>query len=72
MIDFFSDRKVLLGIGMGMIIGTTIMINAKIRVNLSQYQIEMKAREYGMEYKDEYKVIERKNNKNTNNEDVKK
>lgn len=55
-----------------MIIGTTIMTNAKIRVNLSQYQIEMKAREYGMEYKDEYKVIERKNNKNTNNEDVKK
>lgn len=72
MIDFFSDRKVLLGVGVGMIIGTTIMINAKIRVNLSQYQIEMKAREYGMEYKDEYKVIERKNNKNTNNEDVKK
>jgi hypothetical protein len=48
------------------------MINAKIRVNLSQYQIEMKAREYGMEYKDEYKVLEKKSNKNINNEDVKK
>lgn len=70
--DFLSDRKVLLGIGIGIIIGTTIMINAKIRVNLSQYQIEMKAREYGMEYKDEHKVIESKSNKNTNNEDVKK
>ncbi|MCY6354023.1 hypothetical protein [Clostridium sp. ZS2-4] len=62
----------LLGIGIGMIIGTTLMTNAKKRVELSQYQIEMKAREYGMEYKDEYKVIERKNNQNTNNEDVKK
>ncbi|MCY6483702.1 hypothetical protein OW763_04985 [Clostridium aestuarii] len=37
------------------------MINTKIKVNLSKYQIEMKAREYGMEYKDEQKVIKDKN-----------
>ncbi|MCY6370369.1 hypothetical protein [Clostridium ganghwense] len=48
------------------------MINAKIKMNLSQYQIEMRAREYGMEYKDEQKVIEKNVNKNINNEDVKK
>lgn len=48
----------LLGIGIGMIIATSFMVNAKIHVNLSKYQIEMKAREYGMEYKDEQKVIE--------------
>ncbi|QPW52254.1 hypothetical protein IRP62_06070 [Clostridium botulinum] len=34
------------------------MINAKIQFNLSRYKIEMKAREYGMEYKDEHKVIQ--------------
>lgn len=55
-----------------MVMATAIMTNVKIRVELSQYQIEMKAREYGMEYKDEHKVIGEKNNKDTNNEDVKK
>ncbi|WP_196247190.1 hypothetical protein [Clostridium novyi] len=48
------------------------MINTKIQYNLSRYKIEMKAREYGMEYKDEHKVIEKVPSNNSNNKDVKK
>ncbi|AYF54989.1 hypothetical protein FDJ70_03960 [Clostridium botulinum] len=48
----------LIGIGLGIIISTLFMINTKIQFNLSRYKIEMKAREYGMEYKDEHKVIQ--------------
>ena len=56
--DFLSDRRVLVGIGIGIIIGTAVMVNAKINVSISKTEIEMKAREYGMEYKGEHKVIE--------------
>lgn len=48
------------------------MINAKIQVNLSRYEIEMKAREYGMEYKSEHKVIEEIPSSNSKSEGVKK
>ncbi|EDS77935.1 conserved hypothetical protein [Clostridium botulinum C str. Eklund] len=48
------------------------MINTKIQYNLSRYKIEMKARAYGMEYKDEHKVIEKVPSNNSNNKDVKK
>lgn len=48
------------------------MVNAKMQVNLSKYEIEMKAREYGMEYKGEHKVIEEESNTNSNSGDVKK
>lgn len=40
------------------------MANVKIRFNLSRYKIEMKAREYGMEYQDDQKVIEKTPAKN--------
>ncbi|KGM97388.1 hypothetical protein Z968_03740 [Clostridium novyi A str. 4552] len=72
MVDFLSDRKVLAGIGIGIVISTLLMINTKIQYNLSRYKIEMKAREYGMEYKDEHKVIEKVPSNNSNNKDVKK
>lgn len=58
MINFICDRKVLVGIGIGMVIATLFMLRVKINVNLSRAQIEMRAREYGMEYKGEHKVIE--------------
>ncbi|WP_165815342.1 hypothetical protein [Clostridium thermopalmarium] len=49
------------------------MINVKIRTNLSRYEIEMKAREYGMEYKSEHKVIEETSSyNNLKNDEVKK
>lgn len=71
-VDFLSDRRVLAGIGIGIVISTLLMINTKIQYNLSRYKIEMKAREYGMEYKDEHKVIEKTPSNNSNNKDVKK
>lgn len=51
-----------------MLIATMFMLNVKINVNLSKAQIEMKAREYGMEYKGEHKVID---DSPKNNEEVK-
>ncbi|AEB75832.1 hypothetical protein CbC4_1152 [Clostridium botulinum BKT015925] len=39
---------------------------------MSRYKIEMKAREYGMEYKDEHKVIETVPSTNIKGKDVKK
>ncbi|WP_415874406.1 hypothetical protein [Clostridium sp.] len=48
------------------------MMNVKIRANLSKYEIEMKAREYGMEYKSEHKVIEETSSYNSENNEVKK
>ncbi|KEI05714.1 hypothetical protein Y848_03250 [Clostridium botulinum C/D str. Sp77] len=71
-VNFLSDRKVLVGIGLGIIISTLFMINTKIQFNLSRYKIEMKAREYGMEYKDEHKVIETVPSTNIKGKDVKK
>ncbi|KEI09479.1 hypothetical protein Z954_12530 [Clostridium botulinum C/D str. BKT2873] len=70
--NFLSDKKVLIGIGLGIIISTLFMINTKIQFNLSRYKIEMKAREYGMEYKDEHKVIETVPSTNIKGKDVKK
>jgi hypothetical protein len=72
MINFISDRKVLVGIGIGMIIATVFMLSVKINVNLSQAEIEMRARKYGMEYKGEHKVIEDETINNDKAEDVKK
>lgn len=48
------------------------MLNVKIKRSISPYEIEMKAREYGMEYKDEYKVIDKNQKSNTYNKEEKK
>lgn len=48
-----------------MFIATFIMINVQINVNLSKAEIEKRAREYGMEYKGEHKVIESDTSKET-------
>ena len=55
-----------------MIIATVFMLSVKINVNLSQAEIEMRARKYGMEYKGEHKVIEDETINNDKAEDVKK
>lgn len=70
LIKFLSDRKVLIGIGIGILIATISMMGVKPNYNLSRYEVELKAREYGMEYKDEQKVIQK--NKNISTGDVKK
>jgi len=63
---------VLVGIGIGMLIATIFMLNVKININLSRSQIEMRARDYGMEYKGEHMVIEGETIKNDESKDVKK
>lgn len=55
--NFLSDRKVLIGIGIGIIIGTSVMIMSDRQQALSKAKVEEKAREYGMIYRDEVKVI---------------
>ena len=55
--NFLSDRKVLIGIGLGIIIGTSVMFMSDRQHALSKAKVEEKAREYGMIYRDEVKVI---------------
>lgn len=55
-INFFSDRKILIGIGIGMVI-TSILMTAFGYNNISNDKIEEKARALGMHYEDECKVL---------------
>ncbi|MBL4937974.1 hypothetical protein JK636_19880 [Clostridium sp. YIM B02515] len=57
LIDFLSDRKVLLGIGIGIIISTVIMSSVKFNNNISSTEIEKRAKALGMDYPSEFKVI---------------
>lgn len=56
-----SDRKILLGIGIGIILATSVMLQAKIQYQMSKTQIEQKARSLGMQYPEEMKVINKDN-----------
>ncbi|MDD6772250.1 hypothetical protein [Inconstantimicrobium porci] len=47
----------LIGIGIGIIIGTSVMFMSDRQHALSKAKVEEKAREYGMIYRDEVKVI---------------
>ncbi|SFA75043.1 hypothetical protein [Clostridium frigidicarnis] len=62
------DRKVLFGIGIGIIIGTLFMISYKFSMTLNQEEIENKARNLGMDYPSEFKVIN-KDKKEVNGND---
>lgn len=55
-----SDRKLLIGIGIGIIIGTIAMFGYKMELSLSKEAIEKKAKSYGMDYPEEFKVINKK------------
>ncbi|CAB1242115.1 hypothetical protein ACFHWD_05900 [Clostridium sp. MT-14] len=55
--DFLSDRKLLIGVGIGILLATFIMSGVKIQYQMSKSQIEDKARSMGMQYPDEMKVI---------------
>lgn len=54
---FLCDKKILIGIGIGIIIGTLSMTGFSLNDALSRSQIEEKAKGYGMHYSDECKVI---------------
>ena len=57
LIDFLNDRKLLIGVGIGLIIATILMWGYKSNQELSKARIEEKAMEYGMKYPDEVKTI---------------
>ena len=46
-----------MGIGIGMIVATLIMTGVNINYSLSNAQIEAKARVLGMQYPQDFKVI---------------
>jgi len=57
LVDFLSDRKLLIGIGIGMILSCILLSGAKINYEMSKGKIEIKARGYGMRYPDEMPII---------------
>ena len=52
-----TDNKVLLGVGIGMLIAT-LVITLSTEDSMSKSEVEMKAREYGMKYPSEVKVLD--------------
>lgn len=56
-VSYLSDRKLLLGIGIGLVIGVTSMTGVKINYSLSDYEVEKRAHSMGMKYPEEVKVI---------------
>lgn len=55
--NFLCDRKILAGIGIGLIIGVVSMLGFKYNTSLTRAQIEEKAKGYGMDYPSEFKVL---------------
>ena len=56
-IEFLSDSKILLGIGIGLILGVVLMFSYKYNNTLTDAQIEEKARDLGMHFEGECKSI---------------
>lgn len=54
---FISDKKILFGIGIGLILGVILMFGYKSSLNLSDSKIEERARALGMHYSDECKAM---------------
>lgn len=59
----FYDRKVLFGIGIGILISVSLFIIFKPNTIMSDSQVEMRAREMGMNYPSEIKVLDIKGEK---------
>lgn len=57
--EFLSDKKLLVGIGIGIIISAVIMTGVKINYNVSETEIYKKAKNMGMDYPDNFKVIDK-------------
>lgn len=54
---FCCDRKVLIGIGIGMIISALVLSGVNFSKPMSKAQIEEQAKSYGMDYPSAFKVI---------------
>lgn len=59
MFDFLCDRKILIGIGIGMFLTGLLTLGISIPTNksMTNAQIEEKARALGMDYPNDFKVI---------------
>lgn len=62
--NFFTDRKILLGIGIGMTLTAILMFGYQYNRTLSNDKIEEKARGLGMHFDDECKVLFKKGDEN--------
>ncbi len=51
------DRRILLGVGIGLILGVILMIGYKTTIGLSDSKIEERARDLGMIYRSEQKSM---------------
>lgn len=51
-----SDRKILFGIGIGIIIGVIFTMSTKLNYNLSDGMIEIRAKKLGMSYPEDIKI----------------
>ena len=51
------DKRICLGIGIGIVLGVIFMFGYEYKVSLSDSQIEEKARDLGMIYKNESKAL---------------
>lgn len=57
MLIFCRDRKVLIGIGIGLIVASIAIGGLNINKTMTRAQIEEKAKSYGMDYPSESKFI---------------
>jgi len=57
------DRKLLIGVGIGMIISTIIMAGVKINYQMSDEEVIMRARKLNMQFPSEMKAIYWEDNK---------
>ncbi|MBE6053315.1 MAG: hypothetical protein E7212_05275 [Clostridium sartagoforme] len=55
--NFLTDRKILMGIGIGMVLSSLVMFGYSNKNKMSDNEIEEKARGFGMHYSDECKVL---------------
>ena len=62
--NFLCDKKILIGIGIGLILGTSLMFTYKYSNSMTDAKIEEKARGLGMHTKDECKVFFKGDEKN--------
>lgn len=57
MLEVLSDKKILLGIGIGILIGAFFSLSSGISYSLSDGQVELRARKLGMKYPEEIRVM---------------
>lgn len=55
--NFLCDKKLLIGIGIGMVLTSVVLMGYEYKGSMSKENIEKAAREMGMHYEDECKVI---------------